>query len=113
SYWRVLGAWASGRAINVLTPTGALGEPTKVTMLLNHAPRARLLSSIVLLNVAILYLAVTVMVIGIPITLLLVDLPHALKVTIGVGVAVIIPAMIALGFVIHRGATSTAIGLVR
>lgn len=113
SYWRVLGAWASGRAINVLTPTGALGEPTKLTMLLNHAPRARLLSSLVLLNVAVLYLAVTVMVIGIPITLLLVDLPDALKVMIGLGVAVIIPAMIALGFVIQRGATSTMIGLLK
>ena len=32
SYLRVLGAQASGRAINVLTPLGALGEATKVTI---------------------------------------------------------------------------------
>ena len=37
-FWRVLGAWSSGRAINVLTPGGALGEATKVTMLMNHVP---------------------------------------------------------------------------
>ena len=97
-YWRVLGAWASGRAINILTPTGALGEPTKVTMLLGHAPRSRVLSSLVVINVAMLYLAVSVMVIGIPITLLLVDLPPPVKLIVAVGLAVLVPAMVALGF---------------
>ena len=46
SYWRVLGANISGRAINVLTPGGALGEPTKLMLLSTHAPRARALSSL-------------------------------------------------------------------
>lgn len=112
-FWRVLGAWASGRAINVLTPSGALGEATKVTMLLNHAPRSRVLSSIVLLNISMLYFSVTVMMIGIPLTLLLIDLPSEIKVLVGIGVAVIIPAMVALGFVIHRGAMSTLVGTLR
>lgn len=109
-YPRVLGAWASGRAINVLTPFGALGEPTKVTMLLDRAPKARLLSSIVLLNVGVLYFSVTVMLIGIPITLLLVDVSHAIKVMVGIGVAVLLPLMIMLGIVIQRGAVSTLVG---
>ncbi len=112
-FWRVLGAWSSGRAINVLTPGGGLGEAVKVTMLDGHAPRSRVLSSIVLLNVSMLYFSVTVMLIGIPITLLLVDLPDALKVMIGAGIAVIIPAMVALGFVIHRGAMRSLVGTVR
>jgi hypothetical protein len=112
-YWRVFGAWASGRAINVLTPFGALGEATKVTMLMNHAPRSRVLSSIVLLNVTALYFSVTVMLIGIPITLLLIDLPDAVKVLIGIGVAVIIPLMVGLGFVIQRGAMATMVGTLR
>jgi uncharacterized membrane protein YbhN (UPF0104 family) len=112
-FWRVLGAWSSGRAINVLTPGGGLGEAVKVTMLDGHAPRARVLSSIVLLNVSMLYFSVSVMLIGIPITLLLVDLPDALKVMIGAGVAVIIPAMVALGFVIHRGAMRSLVGTLR
>jgi uncharacterized protein (TIRG00374 family) len=112
-FWRVLGAWSSGRAINVLTPSGALGEATKVTMLLNHAPRSRVLSSIVLLNVSMLYFSVTVMMIGIPLTLLLTDVPSEIKVLVGVGVAVIIPAMVALGFVIHRGAMATMVATLR
>ena len=113
SYPRVLGAWASGRAINVLTPFGALGEPTKVTMLYDRIPKARLLSSIVLLNATVLYFSVSVMLIGIPITLLLLDLSHPVKVAIGVGVAVIIPLMVMLGVVIHRGAVSTLVGSLR
>lgn len=113
SYPRVLGAWASGRAINVLTPFGALGEATKVTMLLDRAPKARVLSSIVLLNVAVLYFSVTVMLIGIPITLLLVDVPPGIKVIVGIGVAVLVPLMVMLGFVIQRGAISTLVGTLR
>ncbi|MBL0212960.1 MAG: flippase-like domain-containing protein [Myxococcales bacterium] len=113
SFLRVLGAQASGRAINVLTPLGALGEATKVTMLEGHAPRSRVLSSIVLHNVAVLYLNVTIMLIGIPITLLLVDLPHSVKLMIGGGLAVLVPAMIALAVMIHRGAASSAVGLLR
>ncbi len=113
SYARVLGAQASGRAINVLTPFGALGEATKVTMLAEHAPRSRVLSSLVLLNVSMLYLNVLLMLIGIPITILLVDLPDGVKVMCGVGLAVLIPAMIALGVMIHRGAMASFVGMLR
>src|SRR4051812_12969471 len=113
SYARVLGAQASGRAINVLTPLGALGEATKVTMLEGHAPRARVLSSLVLLNVAKLYLEVAVMLIGIPITLLLIDLPDAIRMLALIGMAVLVPAMIAIGVMIHRGAVSSLVGIVR
>ncbi len=112
-YWRVLGAQSSGRAINVLTPGGALGEATKLAMLVSHAPRARVLSSIVLLNLSQVYLSTSVMLLGIPITLLLIDLPPTMQVTIGVGLAVIIPLMIALGVLIHRGAVSTVVGVLR
>jgi hypothetical protein len=113
SYIRVLGAQASGRAINVLTPGGALGEATKVSMLSEHVPRARVLSSLVLHSVSKLYLEVTLMVIGIPITLLLVDLPDALKLMVFIGMGVLIPAMIALGFMIQRGAVSSLVGILR
>ena len=113
SYARVLGAQASGRAINVLTPFGALGEATKVSMLAEHAPRSRVLSSLVLLNVSKLYLSVTVMVIGAPITIMLVDLPDAVKLMVGIGLAVLVPAMIAIGVMIHRGAVSSLVGILR
>jgi uncharacterized membrane protein YbhN (UPF0104 family) len=111
SYWRVLASNMSGRAINVLTPGGALGEPIKLMLLSAHAPRARALSSLVLFNLTIAYVAVTMMLIGIPITLLALDLPHGVKVMVGVGLAVIVPAMIALGVVVRRGATRSVVDL--
>jgi hypothetical protein len=113
SYWWVLGAQSSGRAINVLTPGGALGEATKLIMLSAHAPRARALSSLVLFNLAIAYVAMTVMIVGIPITLLVLDVPHAIKVVVVAGLAVLVPAMIALTVVIHRGALTTIVDLIK
>jgi uncharacterized membrane protein YbhN (UPF0104 family) len=113
SYWRVVAAQISGRAVNVVTPFAALGEATKLTMLVSHAPRVRVTSAIVLLNLANLYLSVIVMAIGTPITLLLVDLPHALKLTVGIGLAIVIALMVALGVLVHRGALTTSVALLR
>jgi len=113
SYWRVLAANMSGRAINVLTPGGALGEPTKLMLLSARAPRARALSSLVLFSLTIAYVAVTMMLIGIPITLLALEVPHSVKVTVGIGLAVIVPAMIALGVIVQRGAIRTIVDLLR
>ncbi len=111
SYWRVVAAQISGRAVNVVTPLSALGEATKLTMLVSHAPRVRVLSAIVLFNLAALYLSVAVMVIGVPITLLLVELPRALQVTVAIGLAGVIALVIAVGVLIERGATATLTGL--
>jgi uncharacterized membrane protein YbhN (UPF0104 family) len=109
AYWRVFAAQASGRAINILTPGGALGETTKVTMLVTHAPRDRVISSIVLFNLAAFYLAVAVILIGVPITLLLVDMPHQLAVTVWIAIAVLLVLVVGLAVLIHRGALGTVI----
>ncbi|MGE3455674.1 MAG: hypothetical protein AB7O24_11220, partial [Kofleriaceae bacterium] len=90
---------------------GALGEATKATVLVSRAPRSRVVSAIVMYNLSSLYLAVTLILIGTPITLLLVPLPDSLKVVVGIAVAVIVVAMVALAVVIQRGAGSTVIGM--
>lgn len=113
SYWRVLGANMSGRALNVLTPGGALGEPTKLMLLSSHAPRARALSSLVLFNLTIAYVSVTMMLIGIPITLLALDVPDAVKVLVGIGLAVLVPAMIGLAVIVRRGAVTTVVDILQ
>jgi uncharacterized membrane protein YbhN (UPF0104 family) len=113
SYWRVVAAQCSGRAVNIVTPFAALGEATKLTMLVTHAPRARVLSAIVLANLAGLYLSVAVMLIGTPITVLVVDLPHPLKVTVAVGLAILVLLMVALGVLVRRGAASTITAVLR
>jgi len=108
-YWRVLAAQASGRAINILTPGGALGEATKVTMMVAHVPRGRVVSAIVLLNLASFYLSVAILIVGVPITALLVDLPHDLKIVVWTGLAVLVPLVLALGVLIQRGALGTVL----
>jgi uncharacterized membrane protein YbhN (UPF0104 family) len=113
SYLRVLGAQASAHSINTLTPGLPIGVATKFTLLVEHMPRARVLSSIVLLNLTQLYLSVAVLVVGIPITLLFVDLPHEIKIVVGVVVAALVPAVVALGLFVRRGALRTLVGLVR
>jgi hypothetical protein len=113
SYLRVLGAQASGRAINVLTPVGALGEATKLSMLVSHAPRTRVLSSIVLLNLSQFYLSVLIIVIGTPIMFMLVDIPASAKLTIGVGLGLALALVIALGVLVKRGAVTTVVDIIR
>lgn len=109
SYVRVLAAQASGRAINVLTPGGALGEATKVAMLVGHAPHARIVSSIVLYNLATLYLSVAVLVLGVPLTTLLVDLPREVELVAWIGLGVIIVLVTALAVLVRRGAIETVV----
>jgi uncharacterized membrane protein YbhN (UPF0104 family) len=113
SYLRVLGAQASAHSINTLTPGLPIGVATKFTLLVEHMPRARVLSSIVLLNLTQLYLSVAVLIVGIPITLLFVDLPHELKLAVGVVVAALIPVVVALGLCIRRGALRTVVDVLR
>ncbi len=107
SFWRVLGAQASGRAVNVFVPGGAVGEATKVSMLVDHAPRGRVVSSIVLFGLGHLYLSVVILVIGVPLTSLLVELPHRVQVAVWVGIAVLLAVAVALGVVVYRGTLAT------
>jgi uncharacterized membrane protein YbhN (UPF0104 family) len=111
SFWRVLAAQASGRAINLVTPGGALGEATKVTMLVSYVPRDRVLSSIVLYNLATFYLAVAAVAIGVPITAAVVDLPHRLAVVVWCGLVVVIAVVVGLGVLVHRGAIDSVVSL--
>ncbi len=107
SYWRVFAAQASGRAINIFVPGGVVGEATKVTMLMSHAPRDRVVSSILLFNLATFYISVTIVLVGVPITALVVDLPRELTIVVWLGLAILVPLAIALAVVIHRGAITT------
>ncbi|HEX4450781.1 MAG TPA: lysylphosphatidylglycerol synthase transmembrane domain-containing protein [Kofleriaceae bacterium] len=113
SYWRVLCAQASGRAINIFVPGGVVGEATKVAMLVTHAPRDRVLASIVLFNLATFYISVAIVMIGVPITALVVHLPRELAIVVWIALAILIPIVIALGVIIHRGAIGIAANALR
>ncbi|MEO8554632.1 MAG: lysylphosphatidylglycerol synthase transmembrane domain-containing protein [Kofleriaceae bacterium] len=113
SYWKVFAAQASGRAINIFVPGGVVGEATKITMLVSQAPKDRVLSAIVLFNLATFYISVAILIIGVPITTFAVDLPHELAVIIWIGLAILIGLVIGLGVIIHRGAIDTVMTTLR
>lgn len=113
SYWRVFAAQASGRAISILTPGGVVGEATKISMLVSHAPRDRVVSSIVLFNLAAFYISVGIVMIGVPITALSVDLPHQLAVVVWIALAILTVIVVGLGLMIHRGAVDTVMAAAR
>ncbi len=108
-YARVFAAQASGLAINRLTPGNALGEPLKVSMLMSVVPRSVAVSSVVTFNLVVMWCAVTVIVVGIPLTLLSLDLPARAQIVVWI-VAVVLAAFAITMFVIaRRGAIGTVI----
>jgi uncharacterized membrane protein YbhN (UPF0104 family) len=113
SFWRVFAAQASGRAINIFVPGGVVGEATKVTMLVSCAPRNRVLLAIVLFNLATFYISVAILILGVPITLYFVSMPHELAVLAWAGLGLMVGLVIAVGVIVHRGAINTAMATLR
>ncbi len=109
SYGRVFLAQASGMAINRLTPGNSLGEPIKVTMLVDHMPKDAAVAAILKYNLVTLYVALAVIVTGVPLTLLALDLPTRLSIAVGVATAMLVIAALALALVVRRGAIATVI----
>lgn len=104
SYPRVFAAQASGVAINRLTPGNALGEPLKVTMLVDALPRSAAVSSVVMFNVATSWVAIATIVLGAPVALLALDLPGRAQIAVAIASAVLIGFALALAVIIRRGA---------
>lgn len=109
AYRHVLAAQASGIAINRLTPGNSLGEPIKVTMLMQYVPEAAAVSAVVMFNVAMYVVAMTVIIIGVPLTLLMMDLPDHVQLLVAllaIGLAAVILGLLVLA---KRGPIASAI----
>jgi uncharacterized protein (TIRG00374 family) len=109
-YWRVFAAQASGLAINRLTPGNSLGEPVKVTTLARSVPSHLAVSAVVMFNLTTIYIAITSIVIGVPLTALMLDLPGDVAIVVWIGTGVLIAVAIALAVIVRRGAVGTLIG---
>ncbi len=108
-YWRVYAAQLSGMAINRLTPGNSLGEPVKVTMLVRTVPVDAAVSAIVMFNLTTMYVGIASIVIGVPLTALLLDLPHDVGVIVWVGLGVLLGFAVAVAILVRRGAVGTLI----
>lgn len=109
SFGRVFAAQASGLAINRMTPGNALGEPIKVTMLLGELPRSAAVSSVVMFNVATMWCAVATILLGVPVTLLSLDLPLRAHVAVWCASAVLLSLAVALFVLVRKGALGVVI----
>jgi hypothetical protein len=105
----VFAAQASGVAINRLTPGNALGEPIKVTMLLGELPKSVAVSSVVMFNIATSWIAIAVIVLGIPLTLLSLDLPPRMAIAVWIAAGVLAAFALALVVIVRRGAIGVVI----
>lgn len=108
-YLRVFAAQISGLAINRLTPGNSLGEPVKVTMLVRTVPTDAAVSAIVMYNLTTMYVAITTIALGVPLTAVLLDLPHRIAVIVWVGLAGLVAVAIAVALLVRRGALTTFI----
>ncbi|MDB4958772.1 MAG: flippase-like protein [Myxococcales bacterium] len=111
AYWKVFAAQVSGLAINRLTPANSLGEPVKVTMLSRHVPTNVAVSAIVMFNLTTIYFGIAAIVIGVPLTALMLELPHRVAVVVWIGMFVLIGLAIAIAVIVRRGAVATLIDL--
>ncbi|HTR51437.1 MAG TPA: lysylphosphatidylglycerol synthase transmembrane domain-containing protein [Kofleriaceae bacterium] len=112
-YRTAFAAQLSGMAINRLTPGNSLGEPVKVTSLAHTVPTSLAVSAVVMFNLLTLYTAIATIVIGVPITLLLLDLPSQVQLVVWIATALLVALAIALAWIVRRGAVATAVDVVR
>jgi len=113
SYWRVFAAQASGLAINRLTPGNSMGEPVKVTMLVEHVPATAAVSAIVLFNLATYAVAIATIVLGVPLTLVAIDLPGRAQLLVWGVTAVLVGLALAIVALARRGALGTLVDVAR
>lgn len=110
-YLPVFAAQASGLAINRLTPGSTLGEPAKVTMLVHHVPQDAAVSAIVMFNLVTLFSGIAVIAVGVPITLLLVDLPPRLELAVWIATGALLAIAVGLAVLVRRGAVTSLIDI--
>lgn len=76
-FGRTMATMLAGQAINAVTPTGKLGEATKVMLLGRWLSRGAVLAAVVKSNVINFFISVTVVAIGVPLIAMLFHLPPA------------------------------------
>jgi uncharacterized membrane protein YbhN (UPF0104 family) len=110
-YPRVVIAQLAGAAMHDVTPTGVLGEPTKLTMLLGRVPATAAVSAIVAYDVLSLVLAALVTLVGLVVVaasgLVPEPVARALWATAGLQIALLVGVL----WLVRRGPTATTLGL--
>jgi uncharacterized protein (TIRG00374 family) len=112
-FGRALAAQLGGVAINRLTPGNALGEPVKISLLVEKIPRDSAVSTILMFDASATIVAVVAITLGIPITLAFVDLPHKMEITAWIGAGVLVGFLVLILLLVRRGPVGIGIRLLR
>lgn len=112
-YWRAVAAQLGGVAINRLTPGNALGEPIKISLLVEKIPRDSAVSTILMFDASATIVAVSAMAIGIPITLAFVDLPAKMALAAWIGAGVLVGFLVLVLLLVRRGPAGIGIRVLR
>ena len=110
-YARCVVAQLSGVAINRLAPSGALGEPVKISVLAEHMPRDEAVSTILKFDVTATCIGIATIVLGVPLTLAMIDLPPAVEIAAWSGAAVLCAFAALLILLVRRGAVGVPIAV--
>ncbi len=113
SFWGVLKAQVSGRAINLVTPMASIGEATKVTLLMRETSSRRAVAAIVRFNLSYAAWNLLAVVIGAPICALTLTLPDWLASTLWIGTAVSVALIIGVALLLRAGLLGSLIQGVR
>ncbi|HLL21546.1 MAG TPA: flippase-like domain-containing protein, partial [Kofleriaceae bacterium] len=112
-YARAVAAQLGGVAINRVTPGNALGEPIKISLLVEKIPRDSAVSTVLMFDASATIVAITAIVIGIPITLAFVDLPTKLAAAAWIGAAALVLLLGLVLVLVRRGPVRIGIGVLR
>ena len=99
----VLIAMIAGRSVNVVTPSGNLGEPLKASLLSTHASTPRAVAAVLYMGIASACISLSMIAIGAPLTTLLLPLPPGVDVALYVTGAIAAVVTVTLVVLVRRG----------
>jgi uncharacterized membrane protein YbhN (UPF0104 family) len=100
-------AQLSGRAINIVTPTGNLGEVVKMSVLTEHVSQSRAVSTILLYNIVRFIIELMFVALAAPLCALLVPMPDGLRALILVGGGICMILSLGLFVLVRKGMLTT------
>jgi uncharacterized protein (TIRG00374 family) len=108
-YWRVVIAQAAASAVHDVTPTGVLGEATKVTMLAHRAPTPSVVSAVIAYDIATLLVAAVITTAGVGLVALSGAVPPPLDRALWISAGVVVITVVVLSWLARRGLARTLI----
>jgi hypothetical protein len=113
SYVHVLTAQVAGRAINVITPFGSLGEVVKIALLVERVPQPQALAGVLLYDLVGQEISFVLIAVGAPLTAAFMHVPESLKLVLYAAGGVAAAIAVALPLLLRRGLLVSFVSVAR